>query len=105
MSIKSSLNNPDTFDKWLRNEEIEFKEPPIQGAMEKVSISQSSSYYLKLITFYFLLYYFFPSEKVDIFIFLIKIVFWHFKNKLFITRMEMIISERNEILLANNRMN
>ncbi|PAV89032.1 hypothetical protein WR25_14969 [Diploscapter pachys] len=42
MSIKASLNNPDAFDKWLKNEEIEFKEPPIQKDVKKKSTSQSS---------------------------------------------------------------
>ena len=36
MSIKSSLNNPDAFDKWMEDEEIEFKELPTQKAMKKV---------------------------------------------------------------------
>ena len=42
MSIKSSLNNPNAFDKWMKNEEIEFKEPPIQEDMKKVSTFQSA---------------------------------------------------------------
>ena len=50
MSMKPILNNPDAFDKWMKNEEIEFKEPPIQEAMKEVSTSQSSSYYVRLIT-------------------------------------------------------
>ncbi|PAV68331.1 hypothetical protein WR25_12970 [Diploscapter pachys] len=41
MSIKPMLNNPDAFDKWMENEEIEFKEPPIQEAVKKGSTSQS----------------------------------------------------------------
>ncbi|PAV78651.1 hypothetical protein WR25_22208 [Diploscapter pachys] len=32
MSMKSALNNPDAFDKWVKNEEIEFKKPPTQEA-------------------------------------------------------------------------
>ncbi|PAV91915.1 hypothetical protein WR25_06216 [Diploscapter pachys] len=44
MSIRPVLNNPDAFDKWMKNEEIEFKEPPIQEDMNEVSTSQSSSY-------------------------------------------------------------
>ena len=48
MSMKSSLNNPDAFEKWLKNE-IEFEEPPIQGDINKVSISQLSSCYVRLI--------------------------------------------------------
>ena len=43
MSIKSALNSPDAFDKWMENEEIEFKESLIQEAMKKVSTSQPSS--------------------------------------------------------------
>ncbi|PAV86413.1 hypothetical protein WR25_19134 [Diploscapter pachys] len=46
MSIKASLNNPDVFDKWMENEEIEFKEPPIQEDTKKVSTSQSSNYHI-----------------------------------------------------------
>ncbi|PAV71154.1 hypothetical protein WR25_07352 [Diploscapter pachys] len=45
MNIKPVLNNPDAFDRWMKNEEIEFKEPPIQEAVKKVSASQSSTYY------------------------------------------------------------
>ncbi|PAV87313.1 hypothetical protein WR25_09424 [Diploscapter pachys] len=37
MSMKSALNNPDAFDKWLKNEEIELKEPSIQKAAKKES--------------------------------------------------------------------
>ena len=80
-SMKSALNNPDAFDKWLKSEEIEFKKPPIQEAMEKVSISQLSSYYARLITFYLMLYYFPSPGKVVAFIFLNKMAFWQFENK------------------------
>jgi len=64
MSIESALNSPDAFDKWMENEEIEFKESLIQEAMKKVSTSQPSSYYVRLIIFYLMLYYFPPPEKV-----------------------------------------
>ena len=73
MSMKSALNNPDAFDKWLKNEEIEFKEPPTREAVKEVSTSQSSIYNIRLITLYVMLYYFLPTEKVVIFIFLTKI--------------------------------
>ena len=76
MSIKPVLNNPDAFDKWMENEEVEFKEPPIQEDTKKVSSSESSSYYVRLITFYPVLYYFPSPEKAVTFIFLSKIVFW-----------------------------
>ena len=66
MSIKPMLNNPDAFDKWMENEEIEFKESLIQEAMKKVSTSQPSSYYVRLIMFYLMLYYFPSPEKVVI---------------------------------------
>ena len=62
--IKSMLNNPDASDKWVENEEIEFKEPPIQEDMKKRSTSQSVSYYVRLITFYVMLYYFPSPGKV-----------------------------------------
>ena len=39
MSMKPILNNPDTFDKWMKNEEIEFKEPPIREDIKEVSTS------------------------------------------------------------------
>ena len=58
------LNNPDAFDKWMENEEIEFEEPPIQEDMKRESTSQSSSYYVRLITFYLMLYYFPSPGKV-----------------------------------------
>ncbi len=65
MSIKSSLNNPDAFDKWMENEEIEFKEPPIQEDTENTSTSRSSRRpYVRLITFNVMLYYFSPFGKV-----------------------------------------
>ena len=51
MSMKPALNNPDAFDKWMRDEEIEFKEPRTQKAMKEVSTSQSSNYYIRLIIF------------------------------------------------------
>ena len=70
------LKNPDEFDKWMENEEIEFKEPPTQEAMKEESTSQSVSYYVRLITFYVMLCYFPSSGKVIIFIFLNKMVFW-----------------------------
>ena len=73
-SIKSSLNNPDAFNKWM-NEEIEFKESPTQEAMKKESTSQSVSYYVRLITFYLILYYFPSLGKVVTFSSLNKIVF------------------------------
>ena len=38
MSIKPVLNNPDAFDRWVKNEEIEFKEPPIQEAMKRYQL-------------------------------------------------------------------
>ncbi|PAV60311.1 hypothetical protein WR25_19188 [Diploscapter pachys] len=41
MSMKSGLNNPDAFDKWMENEEIEFKKPPIQEDIKRGSTSQS----------------------------------------------------------------
>ena len=64
MSIKSSLNNPDAFDKWMENEEIECKESPTQETMKEESTSQSVSYYVRLITFYLMLYYFLSSGKM-----------------------------------------
>ena len=64
MSIKSSLNNPDAFDNWVKNEEIEFKKPPTQKNMKEESTSQSVSYYVRLITFYLMLYYFLSSGKM-----------------------------------------
>ena len=72
MSMKPALNNPDpdAFDKWMENEEIEFKELPIQKDMNKVSTSQSSSYNVRLIAFYVMLYYFPPPGKLVTFIFL-----------------------------------
>ncbi|PAV62112.1 hypothetical protein WR25_07510 [Diploscapter pachys] len=36
MSIKPMLNNPDEFNKWLKNEEVEFEEPPIQEDMKEI---------------------------------------------------------------------
>ncbi|PAV77517.1 hypothetical protein WR25_02544 isoform A [Diploscapter pachys] len=45
MSMKSALNNPDAFNKWMENEGIEFNEPPTQEAMKEESTSQSSGYY------------------------------------------------------------
>ena len=51
MSIKPVLNNPDAFDKWMENEELEFEEPPIQEAMKNVSTSQLSNYYIRLVMF------------------------------------------------------
>ena len=62
--IKPMLNNPDAFDKWMENEGVEFKEPLIQEAMKKESTSQSVSYYVRLITFYLMLYYFPSPGKV-----------------------------------------
>ncbi|PAV61542.1 hypothetical protein WR25_09865 [Diploscapter pachys] len=38
--MKPMLKNPDAFDRWVKNEEIEFKEPPIQEAMKEKSTSQ-----------------------------------------------------------------
>ena len=64
MSIKPALNNPDAFDKWMKNEEIEVKELSVQEDMKKVSTFQSSSYYVRLIMFYLMLYYFPSPEKV-----------------------------------------
>ena len=81
MSIKPALNNPDAFDKWLKNEEVEFKEPPTREDIKKESTSQLSSNYVRLITFKFMLYYFPSSGKVVKFISLNKMVFWHFENK------------------------
>ena len=72
MSIKSALNSPDAFDKWMENEEIEFKEPPTQEDMKEESTSQSVSYYVRLTTFYLMLYYFSPFGKVVTFILLVK---------------------------------
>ncbi|PAV66842.1 hypothetical protein WR25_00351 [Diploscapter pachys] len=43
------LNSPDAFDKRMENEEIEFKEPPTQEAMKKVSTSQSKGTEIPLI--------------------------------------------------------
>ena len=77
-SIKPMLNNPDAFDKWMENEEIEFEEPSIQEDMKEVSTSQLSSYYVRLVTFYLMLYYFPPPGKIVIFIFLSKIIFLAF---------------------------
>ena len=74
MSIKSSLNNPDAFDKWMKNEEIEFEEPPTQEDTKEVSTSQLSSYYVRLITFYLMLYYFPSPGKVVKFSFLNKMM-------------------------------
>ena len=73
-SMKPMLKNPDEFDKWMENEEIEFKEPSTQEDMKEESTSQSSNYYVRLITFYLMLYYFLSSGKVIIFIFLNKMV-------------------------------
>ena len=65
MSMKSALNNPDAFDKWMKNEEIEFKEPPTQEDTEQAPISRSSRRpYVRLITFNVMLYYFSPFGKV-----------------------------------------
>ena len=58
MNMKSALNNPDAFDKWMKNEEIEFEESPIQEAMKEISISQSVSYCIRLITDSDALYHF-----------------------------------------------
>ena len=55
MNIKPVLNNPDAFDNWVKNEEIEFKKPPIQENMKEESTSQSVSYYVRLTTFYLIL--------------------------------------------------
>ena len=49
MSIKPVLNNPDAFNKWMKNEEVKFEE--------------SLSYYVGLITVYVTLYYFPPPGK------------------------------------------
>ena len=38
MSIRPVLNNPDAFDKWMKNEEIEFKVPLIQKDMKKYQL-------------------------------------------------------------------
>ena len=76
--IKPMVNNPDASDKRMENEEIEFKEPPIQGAVKKRSTSQSVSYYVRLITLYVMLCYFPPSGKVITFIFLNKMIFLAF---------------------------
>ena len=65
--MKSSLSNPGAFNKWMKDEEIEFKEPPIQEDMKEVSTSQAVSYRVKLVTFYFMLYYFPPSGKITIY--------------------------------------
>ena len=51
MSIKPVLNDPDAFDKWVRDEEIEFKEPRAQKVMKEVSTSRSSNYYIRLLIF------------------------------------------------------
>ena len=75
MSIKPMLNNPDEFNKWLKNEEVEFEEPPIQEDMKEVSMSQLSSYYVRLITFYLMLYYFPPPGKI---ITLLPLIKWCF---------------------------
>ena len=73
MSIKSSLDNPDAFDKWLKNEEIEFEEPSIQKAVKEILISQPVSYYVRLITFFAMLYYFPPPGKaISLFIYLYR---------------------------------
>jgi len=64
MSMKTILTDPDAFEKWMKNEEIEFNESPIQEDRKKVSTSQSSNYYVRLITFYLMLYYFPSSGKV-----------------------------------------
>ena len=63
-SMKPMLKNPDEFDKWMENEEIEFKEPPTQEAMKEESTSQSVSCYIRLSTFYLMLCYFPSSGKV-----------------------------------------
>ena len=75
MSIKPALNNPDAFDKWMKNEEIEFKEPLIQEDIKR-NHPQSVSYYVRLITFYVMLCYFPSSGKVVTFIFLSKLIFF-----------------------------
>ncbi|PAV56061.1 hypothetical protein WR25_01098 [Diploscapter pachys] len=36
ISIKPMLNNPDEFNKWLKNEEVKFEEPPIQEDMKEI---------------------------------------------------------------------
>ena len=69
------LNNPDASDKPKENEEVEFKEPPIQEDMKTGSTSQSVSHY---VVYYVLPYaiLFSATEKVVTFIFLIKWYFW-----------------------------
>ena len=64
MNIKPMLSNSDAFNKWMENEEIEFKEPPIQEDMNKVSTSQLSSYYARLILFHVMLYHFLSSVVI-----------------------------------------
>ena len=76
MSIKPMLNSPDAFDKWIENEEIDFKESPIQEYTKRASTSQPANYYVRLITFYVMLYYFPPPGKVVHLFFLIKWYFW-----------------------------
>ena len=59
MSIKPVLNNPDAFNKWMKNEEVKFEE--------------SLSYYVGLITVYVTLYYFPPPGKaIFLFIYLYR---------------------------------
>ena len=63
--MKSSLNNPAAFDKWMEDEEIKPKEPSTQEDMKKESTSQSSRRpYVRLITFYLIIYYFPPPGKI-----------------------------------------
>ena len=78
--MKPVLNDPDAFDKWVKDEEIEFKEPPVQKDMKRESTSQSVSYYVRLIMFYLMLYYFPPPVKTVTFIFPSKMVFWGYSK-------------------------
>ena len=80
MSMKPILNNPDAFDKWMEKEEIEFKESPIQEAMKEESTSQSSSYYVRFITLYLMLYYLLSSGKIVTFNSLNKMIFWDYSK-------------------------
>ena len=50
MSIKSSLNNPDAFDKWMKNEELEFEKPPIQQDTKKKESTSLSSFHAAMLS-------------------------------------------------------
>ena len=58
-SIKPAMNNPEIFDKWLKDECIEFKKPLIQRDITNEPTPRSSRYSnVRLITFNVMLYTF-----------------------------------------------